>query len=88
MKLRAFCQQGHDRIEMYHDPSILTSYCQECKFEVTDETLHYAIPEQYRPLAGQGFGAIAASLMDVGGFNIVYDNVFMPKIEWLREDQV
>jgi hypothetical protein len=88
MRLLAFCEQGHDREKMYRDPVMQRFCCHTCNFQVTDEVVHRSIPKEYRFLFDSMFGILAASMLDIGGIDVIYDQPFMAKIEYPREEQV
>jgi|tagenome__1003787_1003787.scaffolds.fasta_scaffold19388794_2 hypothetical protein len=87
-KMRPFCAKGHEREKMDADPMLQRFFCPLCKFQVTYEKVHHDIPKEYRFLFDATFGVLAASLLDIGGIDLIYDNAFMPKIEYPRERQV
>lgn len=88
IKVRPYCQMDHDRELMTYDPIKERYSCSMCMFKVTAEMVHHSVPPQYRFLFNPMFGEIAASMLDIGAIDLIFDNPLMAKIEMPRERHV
>lgn len=63
MNIKAWCENGHARVELLENRVRDTAACPVCREEVTREAVWRAIPVPYRPSTSP-LGAVFQSLAD------------------------